>query len=118
VALFILLIVGVVIGQTWLDWRDTQRQIVIPHWVSGFALAGVVGASLTTATSMASFVYQDAIGEWASGFGSSMFWPQLGFLLCAMGIIIVAVRKKRIRILLLFAALLTAAFWLGMALST
>ncbi len=117
-ALFIILIVAVVIGQTWLDWRDAQRQITIPHWASGLALAGVVGASMTTATSMASFVYQDTIGEWASGFGSSLFWPQLGFLLCAMGVIVVAVRKKRMRILLFLAALLTAGLWLGMVLFT
>ncbi len=116
-ALFILLIVAVVIGQTWLDWRDTQRQIAIPHWASGLALAGVVAASMTTATSMASFIYQDTVGEWASGFGSSFFWPQLGFLLCAMGVIVLAVRKKRVRMLLFLTGLLTAAFWLGMALS-
>ncbi len=117
-ALFILLIVGVVVGQTWLDWRDTQRQIVIPHWASGLALAGVVAASLTTATSMASFLVQDTLGGWVSGFGSSAFWPQLGFLLCSMGIIILAVRKKRVRVLLVLAGVLAAVFWLGMTLST
>jgi hypothetical protein len=46
-----------------------------------------------------------------------MFWPELGFLLCAMGVIIVAVRKQRLRLMLLLTGILTAAFWIGMTLS-
>jgi hypothetical protein len=34
-----------------------------------------------------------------------------------MGVIIVAVRKKRLRLMLLLTGILTAAFWIGMTLS-
>jgi hypothetical protein len=34
-----------------------------------------------------------------------------------MGVIIVAVRKQRLRLMLLLTGILTAAFWIGMTLS-
>ena len=46
-----------------------------------------------------------------------LFLPELGFLLCAMGVIIVAVRKKRLRLMLILTGFLTAAFWIGMTIS-
>lgn len=118
-ALFVLLIVGVVVVQTWLDWREARKDWVLPDWAKGVALAGALGALLTAATSSASFLMQDASGEWSGGgAGSGLFWPELGFLLCAMAIVIFAVRKKRMRVLLALSALLIAAFWLGMLFSS
>jgi hypothetical protein len=117
VALFVLIIVGVVVAQTWLDWRDARKNWVLPDWAKGVALAGALGALLTAATSSASFLMQDASGEWGGG-GSGFFWPELGFLLCTMAVVIFAVRKKRMRVLLALSALLIAAFWIGMALSS
>ena len=116
-ALFVLIIVGVVVAQTWLDWRDARKNWVLPDWAKGVALAGALGALLTAATSSASFLMQDATEGWGGG-RSGLFWPELGFLLCAMAIVIFAVRKKRMRVLLALSALLIAAFWLGMVLSS
>jgi hypothetical protein len=119
VALFVLFIVGVVVVQTWLDWRDARKNWMLPEWAKGVALAGALGALLTAATSSASFLMQDAAGEWnGGGFGSGLFWGELAFLLCGMAIIIFAVRKKRLRVLFALSALLIAAFWLGVALSS
>jgi hypothetical protein len=39
-------------------------------------------------------------------------------LLCGVAVIVFAVRKKRMRMLLALSAMLIAAFWLGMALSS
>jgi hypothetical protein len=118
VALFVVVIVGLVVAQTWLDWRDARKTWVVPEWVKGTALAGVVAVSLTAATSFASVLIQDSASQWTSGLGSGMFWPQLGFLVCAMGIIIATLRKKRLRLMLILTTLLTFAFWLGMTLSS
>jgi hypothetical protein len=118
VALFVLFIVGVVVVQTWLDWRDARKGWVLPDWAKGVALAGTLGALLTAAISSASFLMQDAAGEGSGGgFGSGLFWPELGFMLCGLAVIIFAVRKQRMRVLLALSALLIAAFWLGMVLS-
>jgi hypothetical protein len=117
-ALFVIIVVGIVVGQTWLDWRDAERRIPFPAWASGLALACVLAALLTAVSSLASIFYRDTAGEFPSGFGSALLWPQLGFLLCALGVVVVAVRKKRMRTLLLLAGLLTAAFWLGLTLSS
>lgn len=116
-ALFVVMIVGVVVALTWADWRDARKDWVLPEWAKGMALAGVVAASLTAATSFASFWLEDSAGRWAGGLGSRLFWPELGFVLCAMGIIIATVRKKRTRLMLVLTGLLTAAFWFGMSLS-
>jgi len=118
VALFVVVIVGLVVAQTWLDWRDARKNWIVPEWVKGLALAGVVAVSLTVATSFASVWLQGAAGQLTNGGGSGLFWPQLGFLLCAMGIIIATLRKKRLRLMLILTTLLTFAFWLGMSLSS
>lgn len=119
VALFVLFIVAVVVLQTWLDWRDARKGWVLPEWAKGVALAGALGALLTAAISSASFLLQDAAGEWnGGGMGSGLFWPELAFMLGGMAIIIFAVRKKRLRLFLALSALLIAAFWLGIALSS
>lgn len=117
-ALFVIAVVGLVVAQTWLDWRDTRKGSVVPEWVKGLALAGVVGVSLTAATSFASVWMQDSAGQWTNGMGSGLLWPQMGFLLCAMGIIIATLRKKRLRLMLILTTLLTFAFWLGMTLAS
>jgi Na+/proline symporter len=118
VALFVLVIVGIVVAQTWLDWRDARKDWMLPEWAKGMALAGAVVAMLTAATSFTSFWLEGAAGSSSDGFGSGFFWPELGFLLCAMAVIIFAVRKKRLRVLLVLTVLLIAAFWLGMTLSS
>lgn len=116
-ALFVLVVAALVVAQTWLDWRDAKKGWVVPEWAKGLALAGAVAASLTAATSFASFWLEDPSNASSGTFNSAMFWPELGFLLCAMGVIIVAVRKKRLRLMLLLTGVLTAAFWIGMSLS-
>lgn len=113
--LIIVLIVGIVVGQTWWDWRDAERRIPCPTWASGLALAGVLAASLTAVTSLASIFYRSAVSDWRISIATGLFWPQMGFLLCALGVVILAVRKRRVRTLLFLAGVLTVAFWLGLA---
>ena len=43
VALFVLMVAALVVAQTWLDWRDTKKDWVVPEWVKGLALAGLRG---------------------------------------------------------------------------
>jgi multisubunit Na+/H+ antiporter MnhB subunit len=113
VALFVVVVVGLIVALTWLDWRETRKDFHVPEWAKGVALAGILGACLTTATSFASTWLVDSAGQWSNGLPGGLFWPELGFLLCAMGVIIAAVRKKRIRLMLLLTALLIEIFWLG-----
>jgi len=117
VALFVLIVVAVVVAQTWLDWRDTNKAWVWPEWAKGTALAGVVAVSLTAATSFASSWIRDEAGSWTDALGSRFLWQEMAFLFCMMGIVVVAARKKRLRLMLILAGMLVAAFWLGMALS-
>jgi xanthine/uracil permease len=117
VALFVLLIVGIIVAQTWLDWRDTQKDLVIPDWAKGTALAGLIGVSLAAASSYASVWLEDA-SHTASGVSSRQFWPQLAFLVCAMTVVVVATRKKRLRLMLLLTGVVIGAFWLGLTLSS
>ena len=116
-ALFVLVLVGLVVGQTWLDWRDTRKDWNLPQWVQGLALAGVVAICMTEATSFASVWMRDAAGQWSAGISSKLFAPEVLFLLLTMGIIIASLRKKKIRLMLLMTGILTVVFWLGMTLS-
>ena len=116
-ALFVLLVVGIVVAQTWLDWRETQKDWVLPDWAKGTALAGLVGVSLAAMSSYASVWLEDA-SQTSTGVGSRMLWPELGFLICAMTIVVVAARKKRVRLMLVLTGVVIAAFWLGVNLSS
>jgi hypothetical protein len=116
-ALFVLVVVGLVIAQTWFDWRDAKKDWVVPEWAKGMALACAVAAALTAASSFASSWMQDSAAASSSVFNARLFWPEMGFLVCGMAVIVTAVRKKRLRLMLLLTAFLTAAFWIGMTMS-
>jgi len=120
VALLVLLIVGVVVAQTWVDWRETKKTLVVPDWAQGLALAGVLGALVTAGASFAFFWMEDGPGHGASAFafGSRLFWPEAAFLLCALGIVVAAARKKRLRLLVVLSCLLLGAFWLGLMITS
>jgi len=116
VALFVLIIVGVVVAQTWADWRDSNKSWSVPDWAKGVALGGTVGISLAAAMSFASVWLRDSAAHLTGGVSSGVFWLEFGFLLAMMGIIVLATKRKRLRIFLLVACALAAAFWLGMVL--
>jgi hypothetical protein len=115
-ALFVLILVGVVVAQTWFDWRDAKRTWVIPEWAKGMALGGLIAVSLAATSSVATVWLRDDAGQLSNGFSSRLFWPELLFVLASMGILVVAVRKKWMRFLLLAGGVVIAAFWLGMSL--
>jgi hypothetical protein len=117
VALLVLLIVGVVVSQTWIEWRDTRRGRHIPEWASGLGLAALVATPLTATASFASMWYQDSLGLLGRGIGA-WFWFEMGFALCAMGIVVAATRRKRLRTLMVIAGVLTVGLWIGLALSS
>lgn len=117
-ALFVLILVGVVVAQTWADWRDARKKLIVPDWAKGTALAGVVATSLAATVSFASVWIQDSATQSGSTFPSKIFWPELAFLLCMMGVVILAVRKKRLRLMLLLVGMVFGAFWLGVMLSS
>jgi hypothetical protein len=116
VALFVLIIVGVVVAQTWIDWRDSNKSWIFPDWAKGIALGGTVGVLIAAAGSFASVWLRDSAAQWTGGVGSGIFWLELGFLLAMMGIIVLATRRKRLRIILLVACALAAVIWLGIML--
>ena len=116
-ALFVLIIVALIVAQTWLDWRDTSRNWKVPDWAKGTALAGVLTVSLTAAASFASAWIQDPAAERAIDFGSHLFWPEFAFIFCMLGVIVFTVRKQRLRLMLLIVAVALSVFSIGLALS-
>lgn len=109
-ALFVLLVVGLVVALTWVDFREFNKDWVIPDWAKGMALAGVVAALLTAASSFASFWLQSAGSSGDNSLVPRLFWPELGFVLCAMAVMVAAMRRNRLRVMILFIGLLTAVF--------
>ena len=115
-ALFVLILVGVVVAQTWTDWRDSLKSWHFPEWAKGVALGGTVGILIAAASSFATVWLRDSAAHLTGGFDSPYFWLELAFLIATMGIIVVATRRKRVRIVLLVACTLAAIVWLGIAL--
>jgi hypothetical protein len=115
VALVAIVIVALIVGQTWSDWRRDRRGWMLPQWASGLALAALIATPLTATACFASIWYQDSLGLGTSSL-DTWFWLEMGFALSAMGIVIAATRKKQLRVLLLLSAVLTAALWAGLTL--
>lgn len=116
-ALFVIILLGVVVAQTWFDWREARRTWVVPEWAKGMALGAVIAVPLAAATTLASIWFRDDAGsQWTDLFGSRVLWPEILFVLCAMGIIVFAARKKWLRLMILLAGVLVAAFWVSMTL--
>jgi hypothetical protein len=113
VAFFVLIVVGVVVAQTWFDWRQTRKDWIIPDWAKGAALGGVIAVSLAAATSFATAWMEDPSAQWAVGFGARAIWSQALFLIVMAAIVITAARKKRMRWTLVVAGTLVAVFWIG-----
>jgi hypothetical protein len=114
VALFALMLVGVVVAQTWFDWRDEKKSWVVPEWAKGMALGGVIAVSLAATTSVASVWLREGAGQWTGALAPKVFWPETVFLVCMMGIVVFAIRRKRIRLMFLLAVVLVEALWLSM----
>ena len=115
-ALFVLLLVGVVVAQTWFDWRDTNKARVVPEWAKGVALGGLIAVPLAAAAAVISIWIREDPGIAAGAFGSRISWGAIAFLAFAMTILVLAVRKKGLRFMLLVGGVVVAAFWLGLSL--
>jgi hypothetical protein len=116
VALLVSLLVGVVVLQTWLDWRDTTKARVVPEWAKGMALGGLIAVPLAAAAALVSIWIREDPAVAAGAFGSRVTWPEIAFLVFAMTVLVLAVRKKGLRFMLLLTGVVIAAFWLGLAL--
>ena len=115
-ALFVLLLVGVVVAQTWFDWRDTKKARAVPEWAKGMALGGLLAVPLAAAAAVFSIWIRQDSGQLSDAFNSRAFWPELILVVGAMGVLVLAVRKKSLRFMLLLAGVVIAAFWIGLTL--
>lgn len=115
-ALFVLVAVGIVVAQTWLDWRESRKNWVLPDWAKGLALGGAITVCLTAASSYATVWLQDPASNLSSGPLAHTFWPELAFLACVMGVIVAALRKKRLGLGIFLAGTIVVGYWLSTAL--
>jgi cytochrome bd-type quinol oxidase subunit 2 len=111
-AFFILLAVALVVGQSWLEWKDTRQRSVLPEWAKGVGLACIVAISLTASTSFASYWYQESLASDSTG-ASPWLLLQIGLVLCGMAAIVFAVRRKKMRTVLIVTGVVAAFGWLG-----
>ena len=116
-ALFVLLVVGIVVGQTWWDWRVANRARMIPDWAKGAAWAAAVAVCLASGSAFAAAVMQNPLIPHDSDWGSRMLWPQLTFLVCMLGLIVYAAKTKKTRVLLLVSTVFVLALCVGYTLS-
>ena len=115
-ALFVLILVAIVVAQTWFDWGDTKKGWSVPDWGKGLALGGLIAVSLAASSAFASVWMREEAGDWTAGFSSPRFWLELSCFLAMVGIGAYGIRKKRLRLTMLVGCALIAAMVLGMAL--
>jgi hypothetical protein len=113
VALFISIVVGVIVLQTWLDWRGQPHALPLPAWMGGLALGGILAPLLATGILL---FEQKMAGEWAGPAESHLQWPQVLFVFAAMGILVFAIFKRHTRLVTVLAVLLLIGLCLSLAL--
>ena len=116
--LFILIIVGIVVAQTWHDWKKNSMDWVLPEWAKGVALGGVFAITIAALTSYATAWIQDPPTQLGGMLESHAFWPQVGLVGISVAIVILMTRKRRLPWMLLLAGMILAAFWVGMVLGS
>ena len=119
-ALFVLILVGVVVAQTWADWRDARAKLVIADWAKRQPVRWRAPWPLRWPPLLHLPRCGFKIRRRSRGRQSlpGFFWSELIFLLCMMGVVILSLRKKRLRLMLLLVGMVVGAFWLGMMLSS
>jgi hypothetical protein len=118
-ALFVLIIVAVVVFQTWKDWKLLSKGWVIPDWVRGVALGGVLAASIAALCSYATAWIEDPASSFGDSAASShVFWPEVALVAISGAVIFLMARKKRLPWMILLAGMVLAAFWVGMTLGS
>ncbi|HEY6903915.1 MAG TPA: hypothetical protein VI216_06380 [Candidatus Acidoferrales bacterium] len=115
-ALLVLILVAIVVIQTWFDWGDAKKGWAVPDWGKGIALGGLIAVSLAASSAFASVWIGEEAGDWTGGFGSARFWLELIFSLAMLGILVYGIRKKRLRLMMLLGCALITAMVLGMVL--
>jgi hypothetical protein len=117
--LFVLMIVGVVVAQTWHDWRKNSKDWVLPDWARGIALGGVLAVLIAAASSYATSLIEDPASRLDGGMlDSRTFWPEVGLVAISATVIFLMARKRRLPWMLLLAGMILAAFWVGMVLGS
>lgn len=113
--LFVLIIIAVVVAQTWHDWRKNSKDLVVPEWTKGLALGGVLAVSIAGLASFASAWMQDPMSQLGGILESHEIWPQIGLVAISATVILLMARKRRLPWMLLLAGMILAAFWVGAA---
>jgi len=111
--LFVLIIIALVVAQTWHDWRKNSKDLALPEWAKGLALGGVLAVSIAGLASFASAWIQDPTSHLGGMLESREFWPQVGLVAISATVILLMARKRRLPWILLLAGMILAAFWVG-----
>ncbi len=115
-ALFPVLIVGMVLAQTWWDWREAHHRFAWPRWAGTLVFGSFFAAAFSAAIPLAVSLFgRKNASEGAGSFGSGLLWLQIAFVLAAMSIVVFAVRRKRPRILVGLAVLLLIILCVSLA---
>ncbi len=110
---FVLIIIAVVVAQTWHDWRKSSKDLVLPEWAKGLALGGVLAISTAGLASFASTWMQDPTNQLGGILESHQFWPEAGLVAISAAVILLMARERRLPWMLLLAGMLVAAFCVG-----
>jgi hypothetical protein len=116
--LFVLIIIGTVVAQTWYDWRKNSKDWVLPEWVRGVALGGVLAVSTAGLSSFAAGWMQDPHPQLGGMLESRALWPQVCLFAVSASVILLMARKRRLPWLFLLAGMVLAAFWIGTVLGS
>ena len=115
-ALFVLILVGVVVAQTWLDWRDAKKAWVIPEWAKGMALGGLLAVSLAATSSVATVWLREDAGQWTDSFSPASFGPNCSLSSARWESLWSRCARNGCVSCFWLAGVVIAAFWLGMSL--
>lgn len=111
--LFVLFIIGLVVAQTWYDWRKNNKDLALPEWANGLALGGILAVSTAGLASFASAWMRDPSSQLGAIVDAHEFWPQVALVAVSTIVILLMARKRRLPWMVVLAGMVIAAFWVG-----
>ena len=115
--IILLSVVAALTIRAWWLWRVTPRRPCRPRWRAVALRSGLVAVSLAFIIFLGIGVYARVSGGLGYNFAPATLWVRADLWLCLAGLALAALGKGPGRGLVVVSALVTLAFWFGLALS-
>lgn len=110
-------VVAVAIVRAWLFWRPEVLRLSQPKWRSASSMVGLLAISLATLAVFGFALHAYLLGGFRNNLRPVLLWSRAGFWLSVLALASAALGKGKTRSVTLICAIVTALFWVAVAMA-